>query len=105
MTDQISTLPYFTFRHVELTDIKSLTEKAISEQNKFSILYLNHHIYNLCLKNKELRDAISSSTSVHLDGIGIWLGLKMLGSKDLTRFNWTDNAKNYLKHCAVKNYQ
>lgn len=104
MTDKIVSLAGITFHYVELNDIMRLTEMAVNGQNKFSILYLNHHIYNLCLKNTELKNAIVTSNNVHIDGIGIWLGLKLFGYKEFPRFNWTDNAIIYLKYCAVKDY-
>lgn len=72
---------------------------AIESNQKIKINYLNTHGFNTFFEDKEYRESLLSSELVFPDGIGIWLGEKFIGNKNIQRFNWTDFSHKFLRLC------
>lgn len=83
--------------------IVEVISDRIEKNAKCVITYVNHHIFNLCKQNTPLRKIINASTISHSDGIGVWLGAKIIG-RNIRRFNWTDHALKFLEICEKENW-
>ncbi len=67
-----------------------LIERALSTRSKLLITYLNQHCFNIYNSNKKYKNHLDESFEVFLDGIGIYLALKLFGYQNVQRFNATD---------------
>ncbi len=78
---------------------------ALNNDSKIKINYLNTHGFNTFFTDPIYRESLMSSDIISPDGIGIWLGGKFLGEKNIHRFNWTDYAHEFLRFCNGKNWR
>jgi len=78
---------------------------AVEERIKIAINYLNTLGYNLSLTNKEYREALENADIIFPDGIGVWFAEKYFSNQKVNRFNWTDQAYNFLNLCSEKRWK
>jgi N-acetylglucosaminyldiphosphoundecaprenol N-acetyl-beta-D-mannosaminyltransferase len=74
---------------------------SIRERRQLVIMYASMLTANLAESNAKLREALSSASIVHADGVGIWLSSRVLYGKGFReRFNWTDYAYEFMRKCS-----
>ena len=61
-------------------------EKAVIENQKITITYLNIHVWNMAKKYKDVFSLLENADFVYCDGKGIQLGAKILGEKIRERY-------------------
>lgn len=63
---------------------------SLNRKSNICLTYFNQHCFNIYYTVKSYRNLIDSEIILYLDGIGIYLALKMFGHKNVKRFNATD---------------
>jgi N-acetylglucosaminyldiphosphoundecaprenol N-acetyl-beta-D-mannosaminyltransferase len=79
-----------------LTDSKEVLQKvldAIEKEESFKLTYLNQHCYNIYCKNKDYKKLLDTKFEVYQADLGIFLALKFLFKKNLTRIDATEMNK------------
>jgi N-acetylglucosaminyldiphosphoundecaprenol N-acetyl-beta-D-mannosaminyltransferase len=85
---------------VDFNSITRIVKSSIEQDVKVKIIYANAYSIVVAKKNELFKSSLVSADLVHPDGIGIWLGFKILyRSKSLLKFNWTDCGFDFLKTC------
>ncbi len=84
-------------------EILALVNKRDKYQNNCLITYLNQHCYNIYSTNKVYKNLIDNHFNTYIDGIGIYLALKLLGYNVVKRFNATDLNEKIFKLLAQNN--
>jgi len=91
--------------NVTFNDIVNHVSFAIKKKNKTIITYVNHHVFNICKRNQEIKELINKSNICHIDGVGIWFALKILGNNKFKKFNWTDYGFEFLRICQENKWK
>lgn len=78
---------------------------AIESSQKIKINYLNTHGFNTFFEDQVYQESLMSSDIIFSDGIGIWLGQKFIGKKNIQRFNWTDYSNQFISLCSEKKWR
>jgi len=63
---------------------------ALSDNKQLILTYLNQHCFNIYHLDKIYEDLIENNFTVFLDGFGVYAALKILGYKNVQKFNATD---------------
>lgn len=85
----------------------SLITQAIKSKEGKLFTYLNQHCYNIYHLDREYKQLLLDKFTVYVDGIGLWMSLKLFGFHGAERFNATDlNTKvfEYLIETAYSLY-
>ena len=92
------------FRKVITTEEKvlELVNKANGSENNCLITYLNQHCYNIYSTDKAYKNLIDNHFNTYIDGIGIYLALRLLGYNVVKRFNATDLNEKIFRLLAQK---
>ena len=80
-------------------------EAAIATRSRLQHVALNVAKFVSLNSNAELRDDVTSSDIVGIDGMGIVLALKIMGHRDATRVAGVDLLDDALSLCAKKGYR
>jgi N-acetylglucosaminyldiphosphoundecaprenol N-acetyl-beta-D-mannosaminyltransferase len=82
---------------VDYNILRDRIYSALEEKQRLIINYANANSVRLIQKNNYLRRALNDADICHQDGVGIWLGSKILNNAELkNRFNFTDCAMKML---------
>lgn len=84
-------------------EILKLVNKADKSQNNCLITYLNQHCYNIYSRDKFYKNLIDNHFNTYIDGIGIYLALKLLGYNVTKKFNATDLNEKIFKLLVQNN--
>lgn len=91
---------------VDFNTILRYYSDCIKNKKKGTINYFNLNSINIISKNKEIENVLNRFDMTHPDGVGIWLLGKIYKIfPKIKRFNWTDNAINFLNICQQNNWK
>ena len=77
-------------------DVLNLVDRSLKSKSSLTLTYMNQHCFNIYCSNKEYKNLLDSEFKVFLDGVGIYLMLKLFGYKDIQRFkDMTEKIFNY----------
>jgi len=76
------------------SDVLNLVDQSLKTDSGLTLTYMNQHCFNIYCSNKEYKNLLDSEFKVFLDGIGIYLVLRLFGYKNVRRFNATDFNEN-----------
>ena len=79
-----------------------MIDKCSLERKGLSVSYANANTINLALKDNQFLNILNDFDVVHTDGIGIYLALKFLKIKNISRFTGSDFYEILIK-CLIKN--
>ncbi|MCZ6701698.1 MAG: hypothetical protein O6940_01515, partial [Ignavibacteria bacterium] len=65
----------------------NLVNKSLHQKSNTCLTYLNQHCFNIYFSDKSYRDLVDSQFFCYLDGIGIYLALKLFGYRNVRKFN------------------
>ncbi len=82
--------------NIDYKSIRKEIEKSIEAKSQLLITYINFYSLMMLSENENLKLLISKFNLVHLDGVGLYTGLKFLGYTKTIRFNWSDYALDFL---------
>ena len=68
----------------------NLVNKSLHQKSNICLTYFNQHCFNIYFSDKSYRNLIDSRFLCYLDGIGIYLALKLFGYKNVRKFNASD---------------
>ena len=71
-------------------EAKSIVKESLNKNSNLLLTYFNQHCFNIYFSNKSYRNLIDSHFLCYLDGIGIYLALKLFGYKNVRKFNASD---------------
>lgn len=92
----LTTLLEINSVNIDYKSIREEIEKSIETNSQLLITYVNFYSLIKIKENKYLKLFLGKFNLVHLDGIGIYLGLKFLGHTTSNRFNWSDYTLDFL---------
>ena len=67
-----------------------LVNKSLHQKSNICLTYFNQHCFNIYFSDKSYRNLFDSHFLCYLDGIGIYLALKLFGYKNIRKFNASD---------------
>lgn len=67
--------------------IIDLALSSIEKGNELLLTYFNQHCYNSWTEDEKYRNHINTKFKYYLDGIGIWLALRLLNVNNIKKFN------------------
>lgn len=76
-----------------LKDEKSvlqLVTNSFHQKSNILLTYFNQHCFNVYFSDKSYRNLLDSQFYCYLDGIGMYLALKLFGYKNVQKFNASD---------------
>ena len=68
----------------------NLVNKSLHQKSNICLTYFNQHCFNIYFSDKSYRNLIDSHFLCYLDGIGMYLALKLFGCKNVRKFNASD---------------
>ena len=71
-------------------DMIQLMISSLNNKEHLSLTYLNQHCFNIYNSHSEYRKLLNNNFAVFIDGFGIYAALKLLGYKDVQKFNASD---------------
>ena len=71
-------------------EVKSIVKESLNKNSNLLLTYFNQHCFNIYFSDKSYRNLIDSHFLCYLDGIGIYLALKLFGYKNVRKFNASD---------------
>jgi len=83
-------------------DVLDLIDRTFENNSGYLLTYFNQHCFNIFNSNDEYRNLLDNSFEVLLDGVGIYLTLKIFDYKNVQRFNATDINKKIFNRFSAK---
>ncbi len=68
-------------------EVIDLTLSSVEKGSEFLLTYFNQHCYNRWTEDEKYREHINTKFQYYLDGIGIWLVLKLFNISTVKKFN------------------
>lgn len=95
-----------TLHNISYLEILNSIQLAIKNQNQLSICYVNVNSINISYSTEELKNLFCRFDIVHPDGVGVFLGLKILfGKKSLSnRMSGSDFYEYLINYGIEHNY-
>ncbi len=88
----------FNKLYKQANGVVDLIERTLGTRSNLIITYFNQHCFNVYNSNQEYKNLIDNSFIVFLDGIGIYLTLKLFGYKNVQRFSASDLNGEIFQH-------
>jgi N-acetylglucosaminyldiphosphoundecaprenol N-acetyl-beta-D-mannosaminyltransferase len=71
-------------------NVIQLITDSLKNQRCSLITYLNQHCFNVYISNSEYKKLLDNNFTIFMDGLGVYAALKLLGFKNVQKFNATD---------------
>jgi N-acetylglucosaminyldiphosphoundecaprenol N-acetyl-beta-D-mannosaminyltransferase len=71
-------------------EVLNLSHDSFNQKSNILLTYINQHCFNIYSSDKIYRNLVDSQFYFFLDGIGIYLALKVLGYPNVQKFNASD---------------
>lgn len=78
---------------IDQSEVLQKVLDSIKKRESFNLTYLNQHCYNIYCKNKKYKNLLDKKFEVYQADLGIFLALKFLFKKNLTRIDATEMNK------------
>ncbi len=88
---------------INYSSLIDLIDKCVSENKGLIISYANANTINLALNKNLFLNILNNFDIVHADGIGIYLALKFLKIKNISRFTGSDFYEILIKYVIKSN--
>jgi len=82
------------------TEVLNLVEQTLKSKERLTLTYFNQHCFNIYNSDNNYKKLLDNKFEVFPDGTGIYLALRLLGYKNLKRFNATDLNEKIFSHIS-----
>lgn len=80
-----------------------LIQESIQGNKNLLVTYFNQHCFNIFQIDEQYRNILLNDAKYYLDGIGVWMALKIFGKKNIAKFNASEINEILFDYLVVNN--